>query len=291
MNFDITHTQKERLAHIEFKAYFHGRVGRNDLLQRFGIKAAAATRDFAKYNEIAPNNLVYDIRAKHYVPTRDFSPIFEYSTSRVLSTLAEGFGDGLKNNQGDNFICENPTQLNEPNLKLVALLSRAVINRNVIEITYCSLSSGETRRKIVPFALVNNGLRMHIRSWDRKRERFTDFVITRIEDPVVLENELVNEFEMENMDEQWNTKVILEIIPHPRLRHKKTIEKDYCMINGVKRVEVRAALAGYLLRRWNVDCSDNHCLTGDEYHLALGNVDSLSNDIDNIMLAPGFNKF
>lgn len=290
MNFDITQTQKERLAHIEFKAYFHGRVGRNDLLQRFGIKAAAATRDFAKYSEIAPSNLVYDVRAKHYIPTSEFTPVFAYSTSRVLSTLAEGFGDGLKNNQEEDLIFENPTQLNEPNLKLVALLSRAVINQNVIDITYCSLSSGETRRAIIPFALVNNGLRMHVRAWDRRRERFTDFVITRIENPVVLENDKVNEFEMANMDEQWNRKVVLEIIPHPRLQHKQTIEKDYCMINGIKAIEVRAALAGYLLRRWNVDCSEHHSLTGDEYHLALKNVDSLSSDIDNIMLAPGFNK-
>ena len=287
MTFDITHTQKERLAHIEFKAYFHGRVGRNDLLQRFGIKAAAATRDFAKYNEIAPYNLVYDVRAKHYVPTGDFAPIFEYSSSRVLSTLAEGFGDGLKNNQEEDLIFENPTQLNEPNLKLVALLSRAVINQNVIEITYCSLSSGETRRAIVPFALVNNGLRMHVRAWDRRRGRFTDFVITRIEDPAVLEKELVNEFEMANMDEQWNRKVVLEIIPHPKLHHKKTIEKDYCMTDGVKAVEVRAALAGYLLRRWNVDCTKEASLIGGEYQLWLRNRETLYG-AENLAIAPGY---
>lgn len=288
MHSEINQTQKERLAHIEFKAYFLGKVGRKDLSIRFGIKAAAATRDFSKYNEMAPKNLIYDTRAKQYIPSENFKPIFEYSTNRVLSTLAEGFGDGLKENHGIELICESPTHLNEPNLELLATLSRAVLNKQVLEITYRSLTSGETRRKIVPFALVDNGLRMHVRAWDRKRERFTDFVLTRITNPKLVENEVIKDSELHCNDFQWNTKVKLELIPHPRLIHKETIEKDYGMSKGIKVIEVRAAVAGYVLRRWNVDCSFDHRLTGDEYHLALGNVNALSENIDTISLAPGF---
>jgi len=288
MKPEISQIQKERLAHIEFKAYFLGRVGRKDLSTRFGIKDAAATRDFSKYNELAPKNLSYDTRAKMYKPSDSFKPIFNYSTSRVLSTLSEGFGDGLKENYSIDLPCETPTQLNEPTLGLIATLTRAILNKHVLEITYRSLTSGESRRQIIPFGLVDNGLRVHIRAWDRKRRRFTDFVITRISNPSVLENELIKDYELPGKDSQWSTKVTLNLIPHPSIIHKETIEKDYCMKNGVKKVEIRAAVAGYVLRRWNVDCSSDHHLLGDEYHLALQNIKDLSEDIDTMSLAPGF---
>jgi len=287
---ELSKTQKERLAHIEFKAYFLGRVGRKDLTTRFGIKDAAATRDFTKYNELAPKNLQYDTRAKLYVPSESFKPLFSYSTYRVLSTLAEGFGDGLKENQPIDLVCESPTQLNEPKLDTIALLSRAIMNNQVVEIGYRSLSSGESRREIVPFGLVDNGLRWHIRAWDRRRSRFTDFVITRIEKPKLLEDGKILEHELPKHDAQWNTKVTLELIPHPRLIHKDTIEKDYGMKGGVKKVSLRAAVAGYVLRRWNVDCSYDHHLTGDEYHLALRNIEDLDHGVDTMTLAPGYQE-
>ncbi|MCW8885654.1 MAG: WYL domain-containing protein, partial [Motiliproteus sp.] len=157
-------------------------------------------------------------------------------------------------------------------------------------ISYRSLSSGETRRQIVPFALVDNGLRWHIRAYDRRRKRFTDFVLTRLSKPKLLLDEKVSEGEEEFNDDQWNTKVCLELIPHPAIKYKETIENDYNMKNGVLKVNVRAALAGYVLRRWNVDCSPDHSLTGNEYHLALKNRDSLDGSVDTMTLAPGFNS-
>ena len=46
---DINQAQQERLFHIDFKLRFLGAVNRNDLVSRFGIKVAAATRDIALY--------------------------------------------------------------------------------------------------------------------------------------------------------------------------------------------------------------------------------------------------
>lgn len=287
---ELSQIQKERLAHIEFKAYFLGKVGRKDLTTRFGIKDAAATRDFTKYNELAPKNLQYDTRAKLYIPSESFKPVFKYSTNRILSTLAEGFGDGLQENFDAGLICETPALLNEPKQSIIAPLTRAIANRQLIEIGYRSLTSGETRRVIAPFALVDNGLRWHVRAWDRKRERFTDFVITRIEKPKILEHEKLLDHELPREDTQWNTKITIELIPHPRLEHKDTIEKDYGMKDGVKKVNLRAAVAGYVLRRWNVDCSPEHDLKGNEYHLALQNIEDLDGTVDTMTLAPGFNN-
>lgn len=279
--------QTERLVHIEFRAYFFGKVSRKDLQHRFGIKEAAATRDFNKYNELAPKNLIYSPKFKAYVISDAFFPAFKYSTPRVLSTLAEGFGDALEQQESD-LLCESPTLINPPKLSTISILSRAIVNSQVLNIGYNSLSSGSTNRDILPFALVDNGLRWHIRAWDRRRERFTDFVVTRIEKPKVVAQEQPMPHELPDKDVQWNKKLVLELIPHPRIKHSATIEKDYGMRNGQKRISIRAAVAGYMLRRWNVDCSKGYILRSEEYQLALKNLDAIDESIDNMSLAPGF---
>ena len=50
---------------------------------------------------------------------------------------------------------------------------------------------------------------------------------------------------------------------------------------------VRAAMAGYLLRRWNVDCTERGSLEGAEYQLWLQNRFTLR-DVDNLAIAPGY---
>ena len=284
----LSKTQKERLSHIDFKAFFLGAVGRKDIQARFGMKEAAATRDFAKYNEIAPRNLVYDPRKKQYIPSDSFKPVFSYSTSRVLSTLAEGFGDGLKESLEKPIAFDTPVHLNRPNLKCLAIVCRAISNRKVIRISYSSLASGDSEREIAPFALVDNGLRWHVRAFDRKRNRFADFVLTRIDKPKILDRSEVLDSELPKNDQQWNTNVSLEIVPHPNVAFPKAIERDYGMRDGILKVNLRSAVVGYVLRRWNVDCSLGHTLQGKEFHLALNNRDALDVRVDTMTLAPGF---
>jgi len=49
-----------------------------------------------------------------------------------------------------------------------------------LRINYLSLSSGSKKREIVPVALADNGMRWHVRGYDRERDRFGEFVVTRI---------------------------------------------------------------------------------------------------------------
>ena len=158
-----------------------------------------------------------------------------------------------------------------------------------VTIQYRSLSSGFTEREIVPFCLVDNGLRWHVRAFDRRRNQFTDFVITRITNPVLLLESPIQNDERKGADNQWNRIVELELVTHPRLDHKETIEIDYGMIKGVLEINVRAAVAGYLLRRWNVDCTAEAVLDGEEYHLWLRNRQALYG-VNNLVIAPGFEQ-
>lgn len=283
---DVSQAQKERLSHIDFKVCFLGTIGRNDLVSRFGIKEAAATRDITLYKELAPKNLEYDTKAKIYARSNAFEPLFDYSPSQALAALAYGFGDDFVGTHKGFIACEMPAQLNRPSLSTLSVLTRAIHQQKAVKIGYRSLSSGRTTREIVPFVLVDNGLRWHVRGYDRRQSRFSDFVITRISDPTITDS-MIKEHETRESDIQWNRIVELEIVPHPSLKHPKTIETDYAMENGVLDVNVRAAVAGYVLRRWNVDCSEDHSLEGPEYHLWLKNWQALYG-VENLVIAPGY---
>ena len=79
----------------------------------------------------------------------------------------------------------------------------------------------------------------------------------------------------------------MNLVAHPKLSHPETIEMDYSMKDGVLKVNVRAAVAGYVLRRWNVDCTEDHSLKGAEYHLWLQNRLTLYG-VENLIIAPGY---
>ncbi len=56
----LSHAQRERLAYVDFRLYFFGEIGRPDLIERFGVAPAGATRDLALYREIATQNITFD---------------------------------------------------------------------------------------------------------------------------------------------------------------------------------------------------------------------------------------
>ena len=284
----VNQSQRERLFHIDFKLYFLGSVNRTDLVSRFGIKEAAASRDLSLYKEFAPKNIEYDTKAKTYIQREGFSPLFEYTGSQTLAALLHGYADDFVGSQKSIVACEAPTQLNFPNIATLACITRAIHNSQVLKVQYRSLSSGISEREIVPFALVDNGLRWHVRAYDRARNRFADFVVNRIEMPKLIEEEIPEE-QTKSADNQWNRIVDLHIVPHPSLKHPETIAFEYCMTEGKLEIQIRAAAAGYLLRKWNVDCSTGHEINSAETHLWLENPETLYG-VSSASLAPGYEK-
>ena len=53
-------------------------------------------------------------------------------------------------------------------------------------------------------------------------------------------------------------------------------------------VEIRAAMAGYFLRLFNVDCSPDARLRGKEYQYVLANMAEVA-EVADLTLAPGYN--
>jgi hypothetical protein len=285
MAADLSQSQRERIAYLELKAYFAGELRRADIEERFGVKPAAATRDLTAYRQLAPANLSYDVLARCYRPANTFKPVFEFSLDRVLAWLLHGFGDGLDLKLRKAAPCEGPGNLVRLDLSILATVTRAMCAKSALKVTYLSLYSGAASRELVPVALADNGLRWHVRAFDRSKSRFGDFVLSRITKATELDGS-VEEHELLGADEQWARIVDLELVPHPGVTWPKAVEADYGMTDSVLRIKSRAALAGYVLRRWSIDSSPDHRLDPNSHHLWLRNTQTLYG-VGSAGLAPG----
>lgn len=283
----LPRAQQERLSYIDFKLYFLGELRRADITDRFGMAPAGATRDIAQYREIAPDHLYLDMSTKVYRATASFVPLFEHQPQRVLSALSQGFGEGIGEPGQPMVRCEVPMLLSLPKLSVLAPISRALNRRKAVQIRYLSVDSGKSEREIVPLALVNNGLRWHVRAFDRKNHDFRDFVLTRIHEATELDNSIVSREENSEADAQWTRIIELDLVPHPAFPQPEAVLADYDMPNGVLHIKVRAVHAGYLMRLWSVDCSPDHSLRGREYALWLRDPLALYG-ASNAHLAPGY---
>ena len=282
---NLSHAQRQRLAFIDFSLQYFGQVSRQDLIAKFATGLAAATRDLASYRALAPNNMQLVHSTKSYHRNSEFVALFNHDPEVILHGLANGFGDGLSHPVQPSAVCVDAVQLIHPNTDIIAGIMRAIQHQQAIAVTYVSVSSGETEREIVPHTLVNNGQRWHVRSFDRTHQTFTDFVVTRIKSVKLSINEPFDH-ELANQDNAWQQLVSLVLIPHPSLPHPEAIELDYQMLDGRLTIQSRAALAGYLLRQWSVDCSKEHQIRGGVCQLALENLDILAK-IEHLSIVPG----
>jgi hypothetical protein len=282
---EVSQAQKERLFHIDFRAWFLGSVSRQNLIGRFGIKEAAATRDIALYRQRAPANLDFDPSAKVYRCASGFSPLFLHDPGRTLTAISEGIGDDAAGGIVPHLRTEHPLRLNHPRIGIIAAVSRAIAGRGVLRIAYHSLTSGLSEREIVPHALVDTATRWHVRAYDRRRARFSDFVLTRIDRAGHVPGPPAPGEDRE-ADEQWMRIVRLELAPHPGVSRPEAIERDYAMRDGVLQVRLRAALCGYSLLHWSVDATPDHSLDPARHHLWLRNRLALYG-VENLSIAPG----
>jgi hypothetical protein len=284
---ELNYSQKQRLAYIDFKLLFVGQVTRSEIVSHFEKGLSSATRDINLYKELCPENLVYNTKQKKYFQSDKFKPLFTHDARRTLVKLANNISDGFDAISDTSFPVEAPSQLNIPDIFIVARLVQSILNQKPVSIIYTSLSSGSAAREIVPHRIVDNGLRWHVRAYDRKSNSFRDFVLTRIS-KVTIKEQLIESYEDKLEDHQWMRMMPLQLVAHPKnVKYPTAIELDYGMENKVLELNVRAALAGYLLRRWNVDCTEEASLKSGEYQLWLRNRQTLYG-AENLAIAPGY---
>ena len=280
--------QRQRLAFIEFRLWFFGEVVRKQVLERFDVATAVGTRDLALYKELAPHNLRYAHKRYYYEPS--FTPLFSHEVHKVLAALTTQAGDTYQSPQGEYLPFAHPKPLNHPDLSTLATVTRAIVAKQVLSLTYHSMKTGAGPRTIIPHAIVDSGLRWHVRAFDRSRGHFRDLVLTRMENPLALAGaQEPQSHELAHADEQWMQKLELCLVPHPAHSHPEVIARDFGMSNGMLTVPVHATMAGYVLRQWQVDCSVGAQLRSPEYRLVLKNLDVLDG-VKSAVLAPGYKR-
>ena len=284
----LSAAQRLRLAFIEFRVWFYGEVARKHVLERFEIATAAGTRDLMLYKQLAPNNVSYDQKHYRYLPT--FSPLFQHDADKVLAALTAGVSAADTGRSSETISHAAPKRLNQPALDTLATVTRAIHAGQVLSLTFLSMKKGPGKRIIVPHSLVDSGLRWHVRAFDRTKGHFRDLVLTRMEDVRALEDcsppvpqELIA------ADTQWNRMFTLTLIPHPSRPHPEVIAKDFGMQQGQLKVSLRGAVAGYVMRQWQVDCSPDASMRGQEIRLRLADPATL-HGAGSAALAPGYQR-
>ncbi len=248
----------QRFEFIEWRAYWVGLVNRGDLEGRFGVSTPQASLDLRAYQEAAPGNIEYDATEKAYVPSSTFQPKYiRLSADQYLNQLdailngAVLPADTWFGSPPPSTVMQTLTRRIEPETLRAVL--RAIQARRELDVDYQSLTSTR-RRAIVPHSLAFDGYRWHVRAWCVEHKDFRDFVLSRMHS---VGGSRPSRADPTN-DIEWNTIVEMKIVAHPALdaTQRSAIERDYGMKNGLLVVKTRAALSFYLIRRLNLDLSD-----------------------------------
>lgn len=248
---DLRGSLARRLAFIEFRIYWEGRINRRDLTETFDISEPQAAIDFRKYQELAPENLSYDRRAKCYRPSQEFKPIrYRPTTDDYLRHLrrgdqgTEGTGDRWASPIPPLEVVAAPTRAIEPQI-LRAIVS-TIRNREQLEVRYLSMNDPNPKwMAIEPRALVFAANRWHARVCRLDSGIYLDAVLSRILDVRVATGSVIDVPE----DTDWTTHIDVILVPNPYLGKsmQDVVKRDYSMRQGKRVFKIRQALLFYFI--------------------------------------------
>ncbi len=259
----------QRFAFINNVLGWEGQINATHLSTKFNLSRQAASGILKQYRKKLPNNLTYNSSSKAFIATSSFTQNFLHQSEQnqfsiYLNEVSAGEGNKSPGIEVCAFEVEAP--LRNINPEQVRPILRAIRAKQAIDIGYISLSSPNYLDRIIqPHALIFDGLRWHVRAYCNKNGEYRDFTLSRFNGAAVFEGEASNTAEQ---DKKWNTLVNVVIEADPRFndQQKRIVEQDYQMINGQKKILVRAALVNYLLRRLHIDSYKN---TPEEQQIVL----------------------
>lgn len=144
----LSWSTERRMAFIEFRVYWHGRINRADLIRSFGIARQQASSDLSGYAARWPQNLVYDFRARAYLRGPAFDPQFITPSAEDYLTRLRALDQGLST-PDQSWIATKPAHAETPApvRGIAADTLRAVLAaieaRTALEVTYQSMSRPE----------------------------------------------------------------------------------------------------------------------------------------------------
>ncbi len=259
---DLKWDLRQRLKLLECTVLLNGWVRTQALTESFGISRAQASKDFAVYQALAPDNLVYNRSQKYYEPGERFSALLlSGRTSELLDVLAALPGENRPvvalAAAGPNVELLRPLE-RELDLDILRAVSAAASNGHRLRVDYQSMRRPLPRRlELSPHTLVFSGFRWHLRAFSHEHDEYRDFVLARMEDVESLTDQPGTP---RDGDADWFEEVTLRVGVHPDLppAQQAVIAADYGMVDGERCVTVRRALLPYLLRLMQIEPQREH---------------------------------
>lgn len=268
---------RQRLTYIEAKAYYTGIVSRSDVASTFAMSDPAATKDLKRYNDLAPDNLIYKQSEFGFVASKDFNPYFsDLDPAEVLPLIVDNHPSPWLATKGESLFGLSASRLPKltrlPDKETVSQVTRAIYQKSKLSVIYASLSDHEREqsRIIEPHSLINTGLRWHVRAYNEDSFDFRDFVLSRILEAEALKDKAES---TADYDEDWTETITLELAPHPNLAPKQQLNLLVDYSEDGKRIQltIRRALLGYALRSLSVDTTEDQSLNPNAFQLVLMN--------------------
>jgi hypothetical protein len=249
--------QERRLAFIDTRLQYDGKINRRDLQEFFDISTPQASSDLETYKTRVGANLHYDGRERAYLAAPTFSPLSgRSSATNYLDDLYRLASQVIE--PSESFVGFVPptgvvaTPARAIAATEVATLVRAIRDHTAHEIIYQSMNVPEPVNRIIsPHAIGFDGLRWHVRAWCHQRHAFRDFAIGRME---VLREVTDLEIIDPAADHGWTTHVGIVLVPHPALSpsQRTAIIRDYGMADDKLVLPCRKAMLFYTLRHLNL---------------------------------------
>ena len=253
---------RQRLKLLECTLLLTGWVRTGALTESFGISRAQASKDFAVYQALRPDNLVYNKSRKYYEPADDFRPLLlSGKTSEMLEVLAAMRGVDSPvvalTAGGPSVEVLRPME-RELDLAVFRAVSAAASNGHRVVVAYQSMTRTEPLEVVLsPHTLVYSGFRWHVRAFSDHHGEYRDFVLARMRTAAPLPDE---PGVSGDDDRNWHGHVVLEVGVHPELPEpqRTVIAADYGMIDGRIRYPVRRAMVPYFLRLMQIEPEREH---------------------------------
>jgi hypothetical protein len=248
---------QQRLKLLECTVLLTGWVRTQALIETFGISRAQASKDFAVYHGLRPDNLIYNKSRKYYEVGPRFDPLLLTGTATelldALPLMYPGESPVVALTAGGPAVSVVRPMERALDWSLLRALSMAICQNRKIRVAYQSMNRPEpSLLTLSPHTLVHSGFRWHVRAFSDTHNEYRDFGLARMRGPVSL---LEDSGETAEADVGWHMMVDVAIVPHPDLPpvQQSIIAEDYGMHDGQITQSIRRALIPYFLRMMQID--------------------------------------
>lgn len=259
-NLRLSSAQAERLLFIERLVNVQGHINREDIVERFRISSAASTNDIRKYAQIAPDNLIYNVRKKRYEISNSFEfrfPVHFLSERAPVYTLPDPSSIELDNK-----------------LEILSSISVAIQNNSLLQIKVKPPSSDESfELEVIPVAIANCWREWYLRAFDRMQNEFTFFSVREIVGISRLDDQNIEDHELPEEDMKWNQFVTLELERNSDTAKTKNSSESEV---GNLEVRIRLALVKVFFELWKIEGLDEKYPKANQFQYSLKNSEEIS---------------